>query len=85
MIEYNGEIFVDKYYFVLEMPVKSGTSGSPLFKSDDEDYKIIGIHAKDIEGLITSFYASLKLRREILIYMQENFTQLYYEWNCGKY
>ena len=65
MTEYNGEVFVDKYYFVFDMPVKSGTSGSPLFKSDDEDYKIIGIHAKDIERLIRSFYATLKLRREI--------------------
>ena len=49
MTEYNGEVNVDKHYFVFDMPVKTGTSGSPLFKNDDEDFKIIGIYAKEFE------------------------------------
>ena len=69
------------------MPVISETSGSPLLKSDDEDYKIIGIHAKDIERVIKSrsVCATLKLRSEIFEYMKKNFTQLCYYYNCCKY
>ena len=52
------------------MPVISETSGSPLLKSDDEDYEIIGIHAKDIERVIKSrsVCATLKLRSDIFKY-----------------
>ena len=67
------------------MPVTKGVSGSPVFCRDDEDYKIVSVHTKNIEKLISSFHVSLKLRAEIFEYMQENFTQLYYEWDCSKY
>ena len=45
----------------------------------------MAVHAKDINPLIKGFKASLKLRSEIFEYMEKNFTQLYYEWTCGKY
>ena len=56
---------MDKYYFVFDMPVTKGVSGSPVFSRDDEDYKIVGVHTKNIEKLIRSFHASLKLRTEM--------------------
>ena len=67
------------------MPVTKGVSGNPVFPKDDEDYKIVAVHAKDINPLIKDFEASLKLTNEIFEYMKKNFTQLYFYWNCSKY
>jgi len=75
---------VDKYYFIFEIPVTKGVSGSPVFRGDDKDFKIVGVHSKNIEKLISSFHASLKLRTEIFEDIQKNLTQLCYSWNCSK-
>ena len=56
---------MDKYYFIFDMPVTTGVSGSPFFRGDDEDFKIVSVHTKKIDKLITSFHAFLKLRTEI--------------------
>ena len=85
MTEYNGQVYVDKYYLVFDMPVTKGVSGSPVFSKDDEEYKIVAIHAKDIKPLIKNFKASLRLTNEIFEYMNKNFTQLCYKWDCGKF
>jgi V8-like Glu-specific endopeptidase len=76
---------VDKYFFVFDMPVTKGVSGSPVFRGDDEDFKIVSAHTKNIDKLITSFHASLKLRTEIFENMKENITQLCYSWDCSKH
>ena len=56
---------MDEYYFIFGMPITTGVSGSPVFRGDDEDFKIVSAHTKNIDQLITSFHASLKLRTEI--------------------
>ena len=66
------------------MPVTKGVSGGPVFCKDDEDFKIVAVHAKDIKPLINNFKASLKLRSEIYEYIKIKFTQLYYQWNCSR-
>ena len=56
---------MDEYYFIFDMPVSTGVSGSPVFRGDDKDFKIVSVHNKNIDKLISSFHASLKLRTEI--------------------
>ena len=65
------------------MPLTKGVSGSPVFCKDDKNYKIVAVHAKDINPLIKDFKASLKLTNKIFEYMKKNFIELYYKWNCS--
>ena len=75
---------MDKYYFVFNMPVTKGVSGSPVICKDDEEFKIVGLHAKNMERLIKTYHASLKLRVEIIDDVKENFNYLCYMWNGSK-
>ena len=74
---------MDKFYFVFNMPVTKGVSGSPVICQDDDDFKIVGLHAKKMEKLIKTYHASLRLRKEIIYDVKENFTYLCYKWDGG--
>ena len=74
---------MDQYCFVYKMPTKIGVSGSPLFFKDDQDFKIIGIHSANFKFKGEVVKASLKLRSGNFEFMKENFTQLYYSYDCS--
>lgn len=78
LVEYNGSVYVDKYYFLYNMPIIKGVAGAPVYVKDDKDYKIIAIHAKDIDRLIRSYRASLRLRCDMLEDIKTNFTESLY-------
>ena len=87
MVEYKGQSFSDKYYFITSMPTSPGVSGSPLIRKDEANFQIIGLHAKKIMAFGGSFHAVLKLRDEIFEEIKGKFksTLALDSYECGKF
>ena len=87
MVEYKGQSFSDKYYFITSMPTDKGVSGSPLIRKDEANFQIIGLHAKKIMAFGGNFHAVLKLRDEIFEEITEKFksTLALDSYECGKF
>ena len=73
MVEYRGQSFSDKYYFITSMPTSPGVSGSPLIRKDDPNFQIIGLHAKKLRAFAGNFHAALKLREEMFEEIKDKF------------
>ena len=86
-MEYRGQSFSDKYYFITSMPTYPGVSGSPLIRKDEANFQIIGLHAKKIMAFGGNFHAALKLRDEIFEEITSKFksTLALDSYNCGKF
>ena len=86
-MEYKGQSFSDKYYFITSMPTDKGVSGSPLIRKDESNFQIIGLHARKIKAFGGNLHAALKLRDEIFEEIKGKFKSTlaldYY--NCGKF
>ena len=84
-MEYRGESFSDKYYFITSMPTNSGVSGSALTRKDDPNFQIIGLHAKKIRVFAGNFNAVLKLRDEMFEQIEDKFQSTLHLYNCSKF
>ena len=87
MVEYRGQSFSDKYYFITSMPTDKGVSGSPLIRKDESNFQIIGLHARKIKAFGGNLHAALKLRDEIFEEINGKFksTLALDSYNCGKF
>ena len=84
MIEYSGQVFSDKYYFITKMPTKIGVSGSPLIMKDDKNAQIIGLHAISIKDFVDN-HAAIKLREEIFEEISSNLKTTFHSYDCSKF
>ena len=84
MVEYRGQVFSDKYYFISTMPTEKGVSGSPLILKDDKNAQVIGLHAKKIYGFVRNI-AAIKLREEMFEEITNNFKKTLHSYNCSKF
>jgi hypothetical protein len=84
LVEYRGQIFADKYYFISSMPTEKGVSGAPLIMKDDQNLLIIGLHARKITEFLEK-KAEIKLRREMLEEIRNNFKQIVHCYDYGKF
>ena len=84
-MEYRGESFSDKYYFITSMPTDNGVSGSPLIRKDEPNFQIIGLHAKKIRAFAGNFKAALKLRDEMFEQIEDKFQSTLHFYNCSKF
>ena len=84
MIEYRGQVFSDKYYFISSMPTEKGVSGAPLIMKDDKNAQVIGLHAKKIKGF-EGKNAAIKLREEMFEEITNNFKTTLHSYDCGKF
>ena len=84
-MEYRGQSFSDKYYFITSMPTDKGVAGSPLIRKDDANFQIIGLHAKKIRAFGGRFHAVLKLRDEMFEEIKDKFQSTLYSYNCCKF
>ena len=84
MVEYRGQVFSDKYYFISTMPTEKGVSGSPLILKDDKNAQVIGLHAKKIYGFVRNI-AAIKLREEMFEEITSNFKKTLHFYDCGKF
>ena len=84
MVEYRGQVFSDKYYFISTMPTEKGVSGSPLIRKGDKNAQVIGLHAKKIKGFERN-NAAIKLREEMFEEITSNFKTALHSYNCCKF
>ena len=84
MIEYRGQVFSDKYYFISSMPTENGVSGAPLIMKDDKNAQVIGLHAKKIKGFLRN-NAAIKLREEMFEEITNNFKTTLHSYDCSKF
>ena len=84
MVEYRGQVFSDKYYFISTMPTEKGVSGSPLILKDDKNAQVIGLQAISINDFVDN-HAAIKLREEMFEEITNNLKTTFHSYNCGKF
>ena len=84
LVEYGGQVFLDKYYFINKMRTKIGVSGSPLIMKDDKNAQVIGLHAKSINDFVDN-RAAIKLREEMFEEITNNFKTTLHSYDCSKF
>ena len=83
LVEFGGQIFSDKYYFITKMRTKVGVSGGPLIMKGDKNEQVIGLHAMSLNEFVDN-RAAIKLREEMFEEITNNFKTTLHSYDCGK-